>query len=96
MARMGPSVVCTRSSAAICHDLAWCVYGTPNCGSGDVFDSFACSWDAFPPLVLPYPALMWGRKGCSSECRGEVGGRCSELHHSIPLGIAMLLPVVLF
>lgn len=23
-------------------------------------DSFACAWDSFPPIRLPYPASIWG------------------------------------
>lgn len=24
------------------------------------YDSFACAWDSFPPIRLPYPASIWG------------------------------------
>lgn len=33
---------------------------TPNSWRGCIYDSFACSWESFPPNRLPYPASIWG------------------------------------
>lgn len=38
--------------------LAWWFCGTPDSGSGCVFDSFACSWDLFPPIGFPSPTSI--------------------------------------
>jgi hypothetical protein len=38
--------------------IAWCSCGTPNSGRGAVFDPFACFWDPFAPMGLPYLALI--------------------------------------
>lgn len=54
---------CMRSVSgplhAFCGCLGWGFCGTPNNGSGDISDSFACSWDPFPPTQSPCPALVW-------------------------------------
>jgi hypothetical protein len=51
--------------------LAWCLCGTPNCGSGCVSDSFACSLESFPlfsclssfsvrTFALPFCFVLFG------------------------------------
>lgn len=40
--------------------IAWCSCVTPNSVSGYVSDSFACTWDPFPPTGLHHPYLIWG------------------------------------
>lgn len=39
--------------------VARCIYETLGSESEGVSDSFACSWDPFPPIVLPCPILVW-------------------------------------
>ena len=45
--------VCTRFSACM-------LCGTPNTGNGVISNSFAYSWDHFPPIGLPSSSLIWG------------------------------------
>lgn len=49
---MGPARIYSRPSACMLCLLTWCFGGTYNSGSRCVSDSFACSWDAFPPIRL--------------------------------------------
>lgn len=51
--------VCIRPSAYKLWLLAWCFYGTPNSGSRGISDSFACSWNSFPPIGLPCTVSIW-------------------------------------
>lgn len=37
---------------------AWWDCGIPDCGSGCIFDSFAYSWDSFPPVGLTCPVSI--------------------------------------
>lgn len=60
MVSTGPAGVCTTSSGYMLSLLAWWFCGSLNCRSRCVFESLACSWDSFPPAVLPCPALVWG------------------------------------
>ena len=43
----------------ICYgNVAWCVGGTPESGSGGVSDSLPCSWYPFIPTGLPHLDLL--------------------------------------
>ena len=63
MAITEPALVCIRSFAYdVVVILVFC--GTPNSGSGYIFDSFACFGEPFPPTGLPYLVLMLGFEPC--------------------------------
>jgi hypothetical protein len=54
-----PIGVLPRSSAYRLLLSSFCVpVGILTLKAGYVSDSFACSWDPFPPSGLPFPALM--------------------------------------
>lgn len=55
---MGPELIYTRFSVCIIMAVFWCSHGNPNSGGRCFSDSFACSWDSFPPIGLPCPALI--------------------------------------
>lgn len=57
---MGPELIYTRFSVCIIMAVFWCSHGNPNSGGRCFSDSFACSWDSFPPIGLPCPALIIG------------------------------------
>lgn len=50
---MGPELIYTRFSVCIIMAVFWCSHGNPNSGGRCFSDSFACSWDSFPPIGLP-------------------------------------------
>jgi hypothetical protein len=58
--------------------LAWCSCGIPNSGKRCTSDSFAGSWDSFPPIVLPCPASIWRHLSClilfCPVCLSSLGG----------------------
>lgn len=61
--------------------------GTPDNGTGGIFDSFASSWNPFPPIGLSGSALMWEFAPClilsscaigdGTERRSRGTGSCS-------------------
>ena len=50
--------VCTRFSAYMLWLCLGIFCGTPNTGNRVISNSFACSWDHFPPIGLPSSSLI--------------------------------------
>lgn len=55
---IGSTWVCTMSPEYILQLSVQYVYGTPECDSKWVFDSYACSWGSFPFDKLPCETMM--------------------------------------
>lgn len=60
----GLAWVCTRSSAYRLWMLSWCFYKTLKSETRYVSKSFACSWDSFASIKLPYATLIWRFLSC--------------------------------